>query len=487
MTFLTLPRYLIIDQGGQSTRAVLFDTQGKVITTAHCGISTYRSSQGYIEHDCKELLDSIHQVVAEVLKDLAESELQSLRAGLVTQRSSMVCWNRATGKSLTPVISWQDTRGKIYLGDFQREGQKIRARTGLVVNAHYGASKIRWCLAHVADVQACRTQGELAVGPLAAYLVFQLTGHFQVDPANGSRTLLMNIHKGCWETALLTLTGIEKSELPALSTTVADYGMLKHQAGALPLRLVNGDQSAAFSAYGELQQGTAYINAGSGAFVACRLPTADAAPASLLLSPVFCDDSGCQLVCEGTVNGAANALEYYRQQFALDDYRDLDLWATRYDDIPLFINGIGGMGSPYWRSDIPSQFVGEGTPQQKLLAVMESIVFMLLVNLEQMKQSGISVQRIFLAGGLSRYRVLAGGLARLSGLPVYLGDDPEATARGAAFQLAGFPTSWQPPVLSIYAPGAASALDLSAPARFARWQQLMPLPDEGSPVGSGPC
>jgi len=464
--------YLIIDQGGQSTRAILFSNQGEVLGSARRAISTQRSAAGFIEHCSEELLDSVRQVIGELLANFPPAG-ETLHAGLITQRSSLVCWNKTTSEALTPVISWQDTRGKSLLADFAKSADQIKAKTGLVVNAHYGASKIRWCLDNIPAVKSCHAAQELAVGPLAAFILFKLTGQFRIDPANASRTLLMNIHNLDWDDELLAMAGIERQSLPVIVNTRDDYGLFFCGNYRLPLRLINGDQSAAFNGYGQIREGIAYINAGSGAFVACLLNNNETPPPSLLLSPVYCEES-CQFVCEGTVNGAANALEYFRQQLALADYHAIDQWAEHYPDIPICLNGIGGLGSPFWQPDFASAFIGQGNRQQKMLAVMESIAFLLTVNLREMKRAGITLDKIYLSGGLSLYKMLATRLAQLNDLPVFIHNDPQASARGAAFQLAGFPSHWQEPVMTVHSPSEGTRLDQGLMTRFEHWLQLMP-------------
>ncbi|MFA5632331.1 MAG: FGGY family carbohydrate kinase [Porticoccaceae bacterium] len=464
--------YLIIDQGGQSTRAVLFDHSGKILARERRPIATRRSAPDRVEHDCDELLASVHDTIDALLPRIPAAS-GPIPTGLVTQRSSLVCWRRTTGEPLTPVISWQDTRGKSLLENFEAQRDDIKARTGLVVNVHYGASKILWCLENVPAVKMAQATGELAVGPLAAFLVFKLTGQFKVDPANGSRTLLMNIHSNSWDDHLLARATSSRHSLPEICDTRDDYGFFVRGEHRFALRLVNGDQSAAFNSYGSLRDDTVYINAGSGAFIACVKPPRVTAPQNLLLSPVYCEAGVCQLLCEGTVNGAANALEYQRQALALQDYGALDDWHGDYDSIPLFLNGIGGLGSPFWNADFDSEFIGAGDARQKMLAVLESIAFLLILNLQALQAAGISLTQIYLSGGLSRFALLTTRLQQLSGLPVYLADDSEATARGAAFQLAGFPRDWSLPAMTRHQPGPLTALDDGVAARFRCWQQEM--------------
>ena len=172
--------------------------------------------------------------------------MQVASAGLATQRSSIVCWDRVSGQALSPVISWQDRRAHEWLTRFALHAEEIHATTGLMLSAHYGASKLRWCLDHLPAVAQAQSEGRLAFGPLASYLVFRLTEErtLAVDPANAARTLLWNIKTLNWDEGLLHLFSIPASALPPCVPTRHHFGHLVAAGQRIPLALVSGDQSA---------------------------------------------------------------------------------------------------------------------------------------------------------------------------------------------------------------------------------------------------
>jgi glycerol kinase len=470
--------YLVLDQGGHSSRAILFDDCGEQMAAQARTVDTQRIGGNRVEQDPLELVESLESATRAVLADLSPEQRHRVKAGsLVTQRSSLVCWRRSDGSPLSPVLSWQDTRGADQIARLPGEREWVRQVTGLVANAHYGASKMRWCLDNLSAVNRALESDDLQMGPLVAYLARCLAGRAVTDPGNGSRTLLMNLQNLDWDDRLLTLFGIPRGVLVPIVSTRCRVGAIRAAGTNLPLALLNGDQCAAFYGGGEPERGTAYINAGTGAFVATLIDESQPLPPGLLKTPIFCETRSCTFVCEGTVNGAASALDSVGRDLSMDNYLALDHWDRQVVQLPLFINGIGGLGAPFWRPDLESRFHGEGSPREKMVAVAESIAFLLTVNLEAMTGAGLPIGRIILSGGLSRFRWLTERLAALNRVPVTVAEDAEATARGAAFLLAHKPANWK---ASDGKNAVVNERDLSPEkvrnirARYREWRRLMP-------------
>ena len=433
--------YLALDQGGHSSRALLFDAAGALVGSASLPIGTRRDAAGHIEHDPEELVRSLQDVVATVCRNVP-GDHRIDGAGLATQRSSMVCWNRRTGAALSPVISWQDRRNAAWLDRMAPSADDIRARTGLVLNAHYGASKMRWCLDHLPAVQEARVRGDLVMGPLASFLVCRLVGGLPLlaDPANASRTQLWSLATRDWSAALLQLFGIDAAVLPRAVTSRYAYGDLPTPSGPVPLTVVTGDQSAVPFAFGPLDPAVAYVNLGTGAFIQRAVSgTLPDAP-RLLVSVVWSTATHVDYLLEGTVNGAASALDWLaeREDLPLAELLMLADGALATNETPpLFINGVSGLGAPFWVSQLESRFIGAGTAGARLLAVLESVAFLLQLNLEEMQPHGPPLRRLLVTGGLSANDYLCRCLGSLSHLPVTRTEDPEATARGLARLVAG--------------------------------------------------
>jgi glycerol kinase len=464
---------LALDQGSHASRAVLFDATGAEVAEARQPVGTRREGDAVVEQDPEELLASLQTAALDACESAAAQGRPVVSAGLATQRSTVLCWERRSGRALTDALSWQDRRNASWLHRLRPHAARVRDITGLPLSPHYGASKLRWCLDHVPAVRRAATDGQLAAGPLSSFLIARLAPGLPcvVDPANASRTLLYDPSALDWSDALLALFGIERRLLPACVATRHAFGPLQAGAQAVPLAICTGDQSAAAFAFGRPDPRSALVNVGTGAFVQ-RVAPGDAPLPGGLLRSVLCADAGGVLHAhEGTVNGAGSALDWLREHVAIDVDRALAALAPAPGaaEPPLFMNGVGGLGAPFWQSDFPVEFVGDGDDTSRLAAVLESIAFLLCVNLEALGRAA-PLDRIRLSGGLGRSDYLCRVLADSSGLAVERYALAEATARGAAYLAAGEPDSWRaPPLERVFNPAGDAALA----ARFSRWRGEM--------------
>jgi glycerol kinase len=462
--------YLAIDQGGHASRAMVFDAGGRELARASVPVATHRDPSGHVEHDPRELIASVRRAVAEVCAQTGGI----VAAGLATQRSSIVCWNRLSGEALSPVISWQDRRHAAWLRQLEPRADWIRAHTGLVLSPHYGASKMRWCLDHLPAVQQARDRGELAIGPLSSFILFHLLAErpLVVDPANASRTQLWDPAARDWSAPLADLFGVQIALLPRCVTSRYAYGTLPTETGGIALTVATGDQSAAPFAFGPLDPGTVYVNAGTGAFVQRAIHGTPSDAPRMLASIIWSDESGVTYTLEGTVNGAGSALDWFAERERLD----VQEWLSDREaplNPPLFLNGVSGLGAPFWVSDLESRFLGNGTVRERFAAVLESIAFLIRVNVDELRLAEPPLRRLLLAGGLSASDRLCGALATLTRLPVVRSREPEATARGLAYLVAGEPAGWasagdtfepQPdPALAIRYPAWLQAMRAATP------------------------
>ena len=466
------PLYLALDQGGHASRALVFDRRGAVHAKGLCELSVAHPRDAWVEQEPEATVGSIRRAIAQALDTLGERRAAISAAGLATQRSSVVCWDRITGAALSPVISWQDRRAHAWLKPFAGRAEEIHRLTGLMLSAHYGASKLRWCLDHLQEVKQAQAQGRLAMGPLASFLLFRLLDKrpLLVDPANAGRTLLWNLAARDWDLELLALFGIPLAALPRCVPTRHAFGTLELDGRAIALTIASGDQSAALFAAGEPRADIAYINLGTGAFVQRALGHDPGYHPRLLTGIVRHDGAELTYVLEGTVNGAGAALDWIGAQLGIADIEtQLPAWLSQESEPPLFLNGISGLGAPFWVADFASRFVGEGEDSQKVVAVAESIVFLLQANLDEMRALAPAATQLFVTGGLSWYDGLCQRLADLSGLPAYRPAEYEATARGTAYLLADCPENWPEP-----APGAwfKPRTNAALAARYKKWRRL---------------
>lgn len=448
--------YLVLDQGGHASRAAVVDARCRVLVQDSQSISTSHGGNGQIEHDPYEVVESLFTAAHNVLAELGRDARRLSCAGLATQRSNVVCWDRHSGGALSPIISWQDTRGKSWLSGFSAAAGKVHESTGLRLSAHYGVSKLRWCLDNLGPVKEALEEGRLAWGPMASYLVFQLLEEHPLvaDPATAARTLLWNPLIGDWDRDLLQLFDLPFGPLPRCVPSRYDYGHLILDAYRIPFTVLTGDQSAALFAFGAPADDTVYINTGTGVFLQ-QCFTGIPEKTSLLHSVVWHDGVDALRVREGTVNGGASALHHEAQHLGLTDFEDrLPAWIERYRNPPLFLNGVGGLGSPYWVADFPSRYVDTGDPGACMVAVLESIIFLIQRNLEEFSGGCTLVRQLVVSGGLANIDGLCKKLAALSRLPVYRAFDTEATIRGLAYLVAGCPKDFLEPTWDhVFNPG----------------------------------
>ena len=437
--------YLCIDQGGHASRVLVFNQHGELVTQAFQNIEAQHTAEGFIEYHADELLNSIRTPLRAVLEELGHKRGDIKAAGLATQRSNIVCWDSVSGQALSPIISWQDRRGAAQLSGMQSHAKQVQTITGLFLSPHYGATKLRWCLDHLSAVQTALAQQCLSYGPMASYLIHHLVqAHPHItDPVNASRTQLLNLETLGWDPGLLELFGVPLQPLPECVPNLYSYGQLV-EAPTIPLRLVSGDQATAMYAYGRLQPDTAYINVGTGAFVSRPSGHARIYSRRLLTSLIWHQPGDTEYVLEGTVNGAGSALEWFAEEYAIPNLLlELPHWLNEATQTEaLFLNGISGLGAPFWMADFPSRFEGDPSLKARAIAVVESIVFLLQASLDEMHKLSSPPEQIQITGGLAHLDGLCQRIADLSGLPVYRPLQCEATGRGSAYLLADSPPHW---------------------------------------------
>jgi glycerol kinase len=468
------PLILAVDQGTHASRALVLDARGRIVAAGEKEIALAHPQPDWAEQDGDEIAASMFAAIDQALRGLGARRAALGVAGLSSQRASCVCWDRRDGRPLSPVFSWQDRRAHAWISQLEpAHGDAVHRKTGLYLSPHYGASKLRWALDHLPAVGAAAKAGVLAWGPLASFLVFRLTKErtFAADPQCAARTQLWNLAARDWDPELLALFGLPQGFLPQSAPTCRAWGRLDVAGPALPLAAVNGDQSAAVFAFGWPEPDSAYVNIGTSAFVQRALERAPGHVPRQLTGIILDDGRDTVWTVEGNVNGAGAALEWLRGELKIEDaLARLPRWLEQAGEPPLFLNGIAGLGGPFWQADFASRFVGEGEPWLKAVAVVESMAFLLQANIDHMKAWLPPARRVRVSGGVSRLDGLCRRIAAVSGLPVLRRDDPEASARGVAYLAAGRPAGWS---------GGATedrfepAHDAALAVRYLRWRALM--------------
>jgi len=469
---------LAIDQGTHASRALVLDARGQIVASAEQGIGLTRPQADWAEQDADEVVASVFTAVNTAIGALGARRADLAAAGLACQRASAVCWDRRDGRPLSPIFSWQDRRAHAWIDQLAAHGEDVHRRTGLFLSPHYGASKLRWALDHLPAVRAAMQDGTLAWGPMASFVAFRLLKErpLYADPQCAARTQLWNVHTRDWDAELLALFGLPAGFLPASFPTCGAWGTLEAGGASVPLTAVNGDQSAAIFAFGWPDGDSAYINVGTSAFVQRALKRYPESVTRQLTGIILEDGDTMLYMVEGNVNGAGTALEWFAKAFPVegDLVAQLSQWLDLpADGLPLFLNGIAGLGGPFWQAEFASRFVDEAGGSaiwQKAVALVESMVFLLQANIDYMSGHVPPPRRIRVSGGLSRFDGLCARLASLSGLPAHRRDDPEASARGIAYLAAGRPAGWNSGAHEdVFQPKEDAGLR----QRYRRWRALM--------------
>ena len=440
--------YVTLDQGGQSSRAIVFDPAGNSVGTASVDVATRSDGAGIVEQDPEAIVASLEQCLARIADAVPPREWRSV--GLACQRSSVVAWDRASGAARTPVLSWMDTRA----GAVPLDATRVRAITGLVPSPHYGATKLRWMRAHV------DTSGAFGYGPLASFLLYRLLDQrpYRVSHSFAQRTLLYDVRARDWSDELLQAFGIPRATLPQPVDDRSDHGTLR----GVPFTICAGDQNLVPFASGVPDAETAYLNLGTGAFLLRPVAHECDVPDALLLAPL--DDQG--LAAEGTVNGAGSAVAWFERETG-QAFPWAELEAVDIASAPLFVNGVGGVGSPFWRTDVRTRFEPDhGDHAARAYAVVESIAFLARANFERMPPA----RRVVATGGLATQPFMRTLLAETLRAEIETGPH-EATARGLATLLGCAPNARRGAVRDDGASAGGSAGCRAD--RYARWCSLL--------------
>lgn len=476
--------HLAIDQGGQSTRVAIYTADGQQIclysspcATRHLQVDG--SAYPHIEQDGAAILAGIHDCLVKIQQQLGDDIQHIVSAGFAGQGSSLLCWDNQTGEALTPVLSWQDIRGEPYLNDIPLNNEQTQQLTGLRLSPHYGATKMRWCLENNSAVNDAHKNNNVNIGPIVSYLFWHLlntASHNKksfVDPGHAQRTLLWNLHSNTWDNTLLNAFAIPSAVLPVCQYHNSHFGWLQLGDHLIPFTASARDQGASLFARGLPELNSCYINIGTGAFIQ-RISETLQAPEGLLVSPLWLPVNAHEkkyYACEATVNGAASAISFIQQHTGLavtpkeiDSALKLNPTEECY-----FLNAVGGLSAPYWRTDLQSRFSEKLSANEKVLAWIESVIFQIVINVQLMNQLGVT-HKIIISGGLSKSDSVCQKIADLTNANVHRSDNADATVQGAACMAAGLQQCWKPVLQEdIFTPQVNAGLM----QRFNTWQQAM--------------
>lgn len=440
--------YLLgLDQGSTNSKAVLVNRKGRIVRQTAVPLKTVRSRPGcWVEHDPITLLNSQLGAAKRLMRSIGQKDSVSA-LGIANQRSTVILWDRNSGRPLTPAISWQDLRAAELTRQWTDHRELIRSKTGLMLTPYYSAPKLRWLLDHIKGLHLKAEQGRVLCGTVNTYLIWHLTrgGLHATDHTNAARMLLMNLHSLSWDEELLSLFGIPPVMLPRILSTAADYGTARLSGREVPIRASIGDQQAGLLGLGAVRPGEAVVNYGTGGFLLVNTGSDLTLLPGLLSSLAWTTPEETSYVVEGTVNAVGTVFERLKGFGWLKSVREIDRMIKSSRERVYLVPALAGLGAPHWLSGARMSLFGlESTTSNADLvrAAVEGVAFLIKDIAEVHRRNGtIRIGKLTAGGGGSRIGSLVQAQADLLGLPIIRSDASEATALGAAF-LAGVGCGW---------------------------------------------
>lgn len=437
---MTPSRHAVValDQGSSRSRAVLFGCDGAVIAHASAPIQTYFPRSGWVEHDPDEILQSALTALRTAVRRGRRLGKEAVALGIANQRSTLLCWDKKSGKALGPAISWQDRRTDESLSRWRRPD--FVARTGLPLTPYYAATKLAWLL------NGFRTKGRstrnLLCGTVNTFLIWHLTGGkvHRTDPANAARMLLYRLDRGDWDPVLLRHFGVPRAILPEISPVQSHFGEALIDGRTIPITCSIGDQQASLAGLGGLRPGAANINYGTGGFFLVNAGARRRNIPGLLSGVARSSRKKTSYLVEGTVNGIGPLFTWLCDLGLIRSEKEIDAACARSRERIVFIPAMIGLGAPHWDSRVKTALLGLGPATRKediVRGAVEGVAFLMTDIYRAIQAEGnLPVGKIIATGGGSQIESLLQIQADLLGRPVSAADDPESTVRGAAF-LAG--------------------------------------------------
>ena len=450
---------LALDQGTTSSRAIVFDHNGRSVAMAQMELPPLFPQPGAVEHDPREIWRTQLATARQAIRQahIAPSDIAGI--GITNQRETTLVWSRKTGIPIYNAIVWQDRRTAAFCESLKSAGHAdlVARKTGLIIDPYFSAGKLRWILDHVPGARDMAARGELAFGTVDSWLLWNLTGGavHATDVSNASRTMLFNIHSGQWDHELLALMDIPQSVLPVVRSSSELFG---HTAGdilgaPIPIAGVAGDQQAALFGQTCFSAGSAKNTYGTGCFLLMNIGNKPQPSHHALLSTIAWKIGGTtDYALEGSVFIGGAVVQWLRDSLGIiESSTQIETLAASVPDSGgvYFVPAFAGLGSPYWDAYARGSILGltRGTTAAHIArAALESIAHQSADLLESMRQdSGRPVTELRVDGGASANNLLMQFQADLLAVPVLRPQVTETTALGAAY-LAGLAVHfWETP------------------------------------------
>jgi glycerol kinase len=449
---------LALDQGTSSSRSIVFDQSGHIVAMAQREFRQIFPQPGWVEHDPNEIWDSQLATAREALAKAKLSARDIAAIGITNQRETTLLWNRRTGEPIHNAIVWQDRRGEPLCAQLRaQEGaaDQVQRSTGLIIDAYFSATKIRWLLDHVSGAHLAAAQGELAFGTVDSWLLWKLTGGrvHATDVSNASRTMLFDIRHNAWDHELLKLLHVPDSLLPQVFPSSHVFGESEAElfGAPLPIAGIAGDQQSALFGQACFKAGLAKNTYGTGCFMLMHTGAQFQTSANGLVTTSAAQPTSTpEFALEGSVFIGGAVVQWLRDGLrAIKGSGEVQALAESVPDAGgvMFVPAFTGLGAPYWQAEARGAIVGlsrGSTVAHIARAALESIAFQSAALLQAMSRDaqsagGHAVSELRVDGGACVNNLLMQIQADLLGIPVVRPQVIETTALGAAY-LAGLAT-----------------------------------------------
>jgi len=441
---------LSLDQGTTSSRAIIFDRAGNMVSTGQVEFTQIYPQPGLVEHDPMEIISSQMTAARSAIINggLLAGEIAAI--GISNQRETTVAWRRSTGQPLYNAIVWQCRRGAPFCEQLIADGHAdyIKEKTGLIIDSYFSASKMRWLLDNVPEVAEAAKENDLCFGTVDCWLLWNLTGGrvFATDATNACRTMLYDISAMDWDDRLLDIVGVPRNALPRVCDSCGYFGMTEeHIFGAqIPVTGIAGDQHAAMFGQCCFDEGVAKITYGTGSFILMNVGSKPPVYEPGLLATIGWRINGQTVYAlEGSAFNAGSAIKWLRDELhMIESPQQADQWAEEVEDTAgvAFVPAFTGMGAPHWDMYSRGGLMGltrGATSKHIARAVLESIALQCCELVSAMsRDTGVEIKELRVDGGVSNSRFVMQHQADLLGIPVLRPKCVETTAYGAAM-LAG--------------------------------------------------
>ena len=433
-----MKKFLSIDQGTTSSRAIVFDQNLKAIKDAQMEYDLAYPNDGWVELNPKSIIQTVKDTIEKVLEDDFDIEA----CGITNQRETTIVWSRSTGEPIHPGIVWQDRRTNKYCKELISKGYEkiVREKTGLVLDPYFSATKIKWILENVDGAQDLAKKGDLLFGTVDTYLIYKLTeekNHF-TDVTNASRTLLFNINTMEWDEDLLNLFEIPKSMMPEVLSCDGNFGNLVFDNKKIPIRGVIGDQQAALVGQGCFKSGDMKSTYGTGCFLMVNTEDKPIVINEGLLTTVAYKLNGnVHYAIEGSIYSCGNIIKWLRDKMLFfNSTHESEKYLNINGDTNnvLFLPAFNGLGAPFWNSDIRGGFYGitqDTTINDMVTSAFNSISFQTKEITTILEKYNIRINNLLVDGGMVQNKTFCQMLSNALNKEILTPVNVESTAIGA--------------------------------------------------------